>query len=185
MGIQVDYAMLLHELKQRLADRTKGTMFLKTNTDRSFAIAFQDGAITGVSSGLTVGNEAVERLRKVKSASYTFSSAPFNPPGSAPEPLHVSLLLGADPPQTAIAPSANQRADFGRRSLVVIEENLLEVLGPVAMFLLDDALKTLSDEHGDVVDPNKLLSTLAREIDDRKDAERFIQKTMSKLKELR
>ncbi len=181
MSAQVDYATLLREIKQRLADHMKGTMFITTSEKRSFTVAFQDGVITGVSSGLTVGNEAVESLRKVNSASYRFSPTLFNPPGSTPEPSHISLLLGTDPPQTAVVSPAGQGPDFKRRSLDVIENNLLEALGPFAAFLMDDARKAVSREHGGMIDLDNLLSTLAREIDDKKKAEEFIQKTKSDL----
>ena len=57
----------------------------------------QNGAIVGVTSGLKLGNDAVESLLLIKQASYGFSPTLFNPVGSKPDLSYVSLLIGAEP----------------------------------------------------------------------------------------
>ena len=186
MSIQIDSATLVSEIKQNLAERQRGTMFIRTSDGHSFAIAMEDGTITGVSAGLTLGNDAVAKLRTVKHASYHLSHTPFKPPGSKPDSVHVSLLLGrngAKSSTTVGKPSAGSGSEFHQRALAVIESNLLDVLGPFAPMALDDALTSASFEYVDSDNLQQFLSTLVRDIDEDEQAERFIQNTISALKE--
>lgn len=186
MSNQINREQLFVSINQTIAERQSGTMFLRSSDGHSFAIAIQNGTITGVSSGLTVGNDAVDKLRAVQYASYTFSPRLFNPPGSKPDSAYVSLLLegnGVMSSATTGKLSAGNRAEFHKHALAVIESNLLDILGPFSTLVLDDALKSASFEYASMDNIQPFLSTLARDIDDKEQAEQFIQNTMTALKE--
>ena len=84
MSDQVDFPTLVRQLNQKLAKRQTGTLFLKSDDGHAYAVACQGGVITGVWSGATVGNAAIEKLCSIKKASYRFNSAVRTPLGSKP-----------------------------------------------------------------------------------------------------
>ena len=185
MSDQVDLPILVRQLNQRLSKREKGTLFLRSDDGHAYAVACQGGAITGVWSGATVGNAAVEKLCAIKQASYRFSPAIRTPLGSKPDASYVSRLLGAggasQSASSEVAPSGREETEFHQQALAAIRSNLLDVLGPFATFLLDDALSSAPHEFITPENLQQFLSTLAAEFEDQNQASKFMQTTSSAL----
>lgn len=186
MSNQASHTALAHILNQMVANRQTGTLFLKGDDGHAYAVACQAGAIVGVWSGATMGNAAVEKLCGVEQASCRFSPAVVTPQSSKPDSAYVFRLLGtggseARPNAPGSSRSAPEALEFHERALSAARKNLLNVLGPFATHILDDALRSWSEASLSAENIENFLSMLAAEIDDDDRARHFVRTTLSEL----
>ena len=191
MDNRVNFQTLVRELEKRLESKKPGTMFISPEDGHPVAVAFRDGAVAGISSGPILGKAALERLAKVERASYNFGSTPVILPGSEIGPGEVFQVLGlhgggaASSPPAASPASHGTGAGFQGRAIALVREGLIDILGPFAVVVMEEALQSLPP--GGFRAPSDLgdfLGKLAREIEDPQEAGRFIRQTDAALRKL-
>lgn len=191
MDNRVNFQTLVRELEKRLESKKPGTMFISPEDGHPVAVAFRDGAVAGVYSGTILGKAALERLAKVGRASYSFGSTPVVMPGSEVGPGDISKVLGIQGGGAASFSSVASPAlpfsntAFHGRAIAFVRESLIDVLGPFAVVVMEEALQSLPPaEFCAPSDLGDFLGLLAREIEDRHEADRFIRQTDAGLRKL-
>ncbi len=193
MSEQMDYSSLMQALQAKLVEKVSGMMFISPQNGRPIVMAIKEGVVCSIYSSTSKGRAALSQLAEVEQSSYQFNAtaAPMILPGTEITPEEVSDVLGISSVVVTAATSSSQGTtreadpDFHARALALIKERLIDIMGPFASVILQDALRSSSSSHFNSVDDTEdLLEKLAEEMDDKQEALQFSRQIKSALEKL-
>lgn len=195
MSEQMDYSSLMQALQAKLAEKASGMMFISPQNGRPIVMAIKEGVVCSIYSSTSKGKATLTQLAEVEQASYQFNAtaAPMILPGTEITPEEVSDALGiSSAVVTATATTSSPQdttrdasSDFHAQALALIKERLIDIMGPFASVILQDALCSSSSSHFNSVDDTEdLLEKLADEMDDKQEALQFSRQIKSALEKL-
>ena len=194
----MSYRQLMTELGALCAAKRTGTMFIATTDNHAARIGLRQGDIVSLVFRAQRGLEALDHVRKITAASFSFSDAVLDKAAHADLPYTADLLalmIGEESPLPPPAPApplaAAPRAPAAAapppvehpqlaRAQAVIESELTEFVGPIAPLLCREHIARAA-AAGPPWDWHKLVEAVAREIGDSAKEERFKQKTLARL----
>jgi hypothetical protein len=194
----MSYRELMTELGALCAAKRTGTMFIATTDNHAARIGLRQGDIVSLVFRAQRGLEALDHIRKITAASFTFSDIMLDKAAHADLPYTADLLalmIGEEsplpppapaPPVAAVprAPAAVATPPVEHPQLVraraVIESELTEFVGPIAPLLCREHIARAA-ATGPPWDWLLLVEAVAREIGDRAKEERFKQKALARL----
>ncbi len=196
----VPYRQIVAELAALCGAGRTGTLFMATTDNQSARIGLTQGEITSLVFRNQRGLEALDHLRKIVAARINFSDAVMDRGvrGDLPATPDLLGMLGADEPPavaptrpaplaappTAPAPPPSPSAADAQLARVqaVIETELTEYLGPMAVVICREHVARAAT-GGPPHDVRQIVEAVAREIGDRPKEERFRQQVLSRLRE--
>jgi hypothetical protein len=188
----VPYRQIVTELAALCRAQRTGTLFIATTDNQSARIGLREGEISSLAFRNQRGLEAIIQLRKIVAGRINFTDAVMDrgPRGDLPMTVDLLAMLGTDdfppivptPPEPGPPPPASAADAQLTRAQAVIEAELTEYLGPMAVVICREHIAraaAASPPH----DVRQIVETLAREIGDRAKEERFRQRVLSRLRE--
>lgn len=160
------YKFLLNEINQLCADKRTGTVFITTDDEHLVRFVLQEGEIISLAFDASHNNyDAINQVQMIKRGKVQFAENIFDQASEVPLPTTAALLSNL-----ATIPTASMTS----REVVIeqIVALLAEYIGPFAQFSCDDYL----DEQGTPTDKvafEKMLETIATEIDDETERKAF------------
>jgi hypothetical protein len=181
----VTHEGFMHELQRSCNEKRTGTLLIATKDNHLARIYLENGVITFVSYGLKKGVEAIIPIKEITQARVKFSQKQIGGhhgeklPSTA-EILH--LLAGEQrvPTTTARLTPNSITGDQMPGVLKVIESELVEFLGPLAVIVWSEQL----ERYGKPSNPSQLqalIDNLAMEIGDPSKVKRFRQQIWQKI----
>ena len=171
------YRQLIAEVRRLCAQRQTGWLFITTSDNHSVRFGLQNGAIVALTFRNKTGLEALAAIQRVLKGSLNFSSGPPNPKPQAELPPTTELLAllqsaATDhPDDTDTGPGPLDEALS--RSRPIIEAELVEYLGPMARFVIE--------EHLSASNLTDFIEALAREISDPTQSASFKERVRERL----
>ena len=163
------------ELRQRIDRADTGTLFIVTDRNSSASISLHGGTIVHVAFRSKRGIEAIAMLSDVERCKASFQATPPRVQQSDELPSNEAILarLGvfAEPSNGAAAEPDTRVTQEQTR---LLQEMLVEHLGPAAQFVVSEALQTTDA-------PARLLRLLAEEIPQGSERETFIARARARL----
>jgi len=142
---------ILSEIKHLVATKSTGTVFITSQDNHAVQIGLDSGNVIGCRFRFKRGNDALPLIAAMEAGRYSFANASYSGEDASLPPTTDMLL-----------------------------QELALCLGPIASILIDDYLQ----DEGAVDSPKelqKMILTLADEIDDPKRRDEFLQRVQSKL----
>jgi hypothetical protein len=196
----MSYRELMAELGALCAAKRTGTMFIATTDNHAARIGLRQGDIVSLVFRAQRGLEALDHIRKITAASFSFSDAVMDKAAHADLPYTTDLLalmIGEEPPLPPAAPAprlaAAPRAPAAAatppfehpqlvRAQAVIESELTEFVGPIAPLLCREHIARTA-AAGPPWNWHELVDAVAREIGDSAKDARFKQQVLSRLRQ--
>jgi hypothetical protein len=184
MGEFTGFDQLLTTLRQHVRDGASGTLFIRTDANRSAMVGFRRGDIVLLSAGVKSGLEAVPELQGIRAGSHrlTPNTVDMGPSTLPPTRDLLAMLEGAGATAaggTAPAPQqpAQQPAPDGfdaAPATDALRATFMAFIGPIGPMVFQDVLARLGTPRstGDV---EQLVEGLAAELDNAGEAGRFRQ----------
>ncbi len=180
------YADLIRIISGLCGAGSTGSLFAISEINSLAKVVIVAGNIIYIEYRLKKGAEAIPLFLEIESGSYDFKAGKVISHKATPIPRTAELLaqLSGDanvpvtPPPVA-APTAGAHA--GPEVFKVIEEQLIEILGPMGSFVWEEHLERAGGANGNA-DVIKLIDDVASEIDDPKKAAQFRSHLFSTLK---
>ena len=194
----MSYRELMTELGALCAAKRTGSMFIATTDNHAARIGLRQGDIVSLVFRAQRGLEALDHIRKITAASFTFSDAVLDRAAHADLPYTADLLalmIGEESPLPPPAPAppfvAAPRAPAAAatppvehpqlvRAQAVIESELTEFVGPIAPLLCREHIARAA-AAGPPWDWRELVEAVAREIGDSAKEDRFKQQVLARL----
>ena len=163
-GAYLPMSELLEELRRLCADRASGTVFIATPENRSARIVLREGRIVGLNYRAKRGMGSVQMIREMVSGRIGFTQGLAQPVGGDQDlpatPVLLGLLEGRSSASDASASSGGVGAGLADAGIDlaearrIMEEELIEFLGPVAGFACQEEFAGLPGDAGldDLVD---------------------------------
>lgn len=180
------YKELMDELRRSCIEKRTGTLLIATVDNQLARIYLENGEITYMSYGLKKGAEAIIPIKEITKAQIKFSQKQIGGhqgeklPSTA-EILH--LLAGERRAPTTAAARPTPRSvtsDQMPGALKVIETELVEVLGPLAIIVWSENIERI----GKPTNPPQLqtlIDNLAKEIGDPSKVKHFKEQIWQKI----
>ena len=185
MGEFVGYEQLLSTLRQHVRDGVTGTLFIRTETNRSAMVGFRNGEIVMLSCGMQRGLDAVAEIRAIQAGSHRLAPNSVDM-GSASLPPTAELLAlleaaaGPSPgPSPAPAAPAPGGYDAGP-AVAALKALFVEFIGPIGPMVFDDVRGRLGTPRRPE-DLEQLVNGLASELGGAAEAARFKQAARQRL----
>lgn len=142
-SVSADYSSFIRQLQLYCQTKSNGCMFI-TSSNRSGRIVLSSGKITNFAYAKLSGKEAIKAIREVEQIVYRFSDVQtnFKLDESLPDTANILAELGCS---TSNVSSSSHTSNAGNLDKKVVEECLIEVIGPMGEFLCEDFLYTSSD----------------------------------------
>lgn len=168
------YRELINELRRYCLEKRTGSVMIVTPENQLVRFLLADGQIQSVTIAAKQGRAALPLVKDIKAGRLRFSDAKggLQPDPSLPSTQEILLELGGNAAPVAARPSQSVDNDRIPAILRAIEDELVEVLGPMAGIVWAERLVSVDDitRPGAI---NKLADDLATEIDDPQKAKRF------------
>ena len=195
---RMSYRELITELGALCAAKRTGTMFIATTDNHAARIGLRQGDIVSLIFRAQRGLEALDHIRKITAASFSFSDAVLDKAAHADLPYTADLLalmIGEESPLPPTAPAppvaAAPRAPAAAatppvehpqlvRAQAVIESELTEFVGPIAPLLCREHIARTA-AAGPPWDWREVVEAVAREIGDPAKEDRFKQQALARL----
>ena len=188
----VPYRQIVTELTALCRAQRTGTLFIATTDNQSARIGLREGEISSLAFRNQRGLEAIIQLRKIVAGRINFTDAVMDrgPRGDLPMTVDLLAMLGTDdfppivptPPEPGPPPPASAADAQLTRAQAVIEAELTEYLGPMAVVICREHIARAA-AAGSPHDVRQIVEALAREIGDRAKEERFRQQVLARLRE--
>ncbi|WP_078119618.1 DUF4388 domain-containing protein [Thiosocius teredinicola] len=180
------YADLVRLISELCAGGSTGSLFAISEINSLAKVVIVAGNIIYIEYRLKKGAEAIPLFLEIESGSYDFKAGKVISHKATQLPPTAELLaqlsgdasVAAAPPPVA-APAAGAHAS--PEAFKVIEEQLIEILGPMGSFVWEEHLEQAGGPNGNV-DVIKLIDDVATEIDDPKKAAQFRSHLFNTLK---
>lgn len=184
MGEFTGFDQLLTTLRQHVRDGASGTLFIRTDANRSAMVGFRRGDIVLLSAGVKSGLDAIAELQGIRAGSHRLTPNTVDMgPSTLPPTRELLAMLeggGATPAGgTAPAPpqAAQQPAPDGfdaAPATDALRATFMAFIGPIGPMVFQDVLARLGTPRstGDV---EQLVEGLAAELDNAGEAGRFRQ----------
>jgi hypothetical protein len=201
---QQQYRQIMVYLRRLCSEGATGTLFVKTQDNRSAQIALQDGEIVGCAYRANKGGSAIPLIRNMMPVSYSFSEGLALGAHKAPLPDTPTTLQQLEPedrggPSSAQAPSVEPARvesvptaertlvasalvnPAGSRSALVenIETLLHQFIGPMATILCDEY--RYGQRSVTSADLMQIVEELAGEIESPTERARFVAAASERL----
>ena len=191
MGEFAHYGELVSVLKQSVKDRTTGTLFIRTDNNRSVMVGLDRGEIVMLACGVKRGLDAVPEIRAIRGGSYRLTSSAIDIGASAlPPTADLLRMLEGTQPAAPPSPGGAPRAAEGgaesdaRPAVDLLRKIFSEFIGPIGIMVFEGVLKRLGAPRG-AEEIERLIEALAGELGDPGEASRFKQTARARLKGLR
>jgi len=171
---------ILSEIKHLVATKSTGTVFITSQDNHAVQIGLDSGNVIGCRFRFKRGNDALPLIAAMEAGRYSFANASYSgEDASLPPTTDLLHILEGDGSRQTLSATANTEMGGGEVATMLLQELAL-CLGPIASILIDDYLQ----DEGAVDSPKelqKMILTLADEIDDPKRRDEFLQRVQSKL----
>lgn len=167
------YDALITELRRLCAERCTGTLFIATADNEGGQLGLRDGLIVAARFRRATGLEAVQGLRKIRMARFTFTRDFVESPDPR-QPLSSTAALAV---LTDGEPTSGL-ADATGVIRHILTAALTEYLGPMASIVVRDQLRE-AERAGR--EPADVVEALARGIDDPAGAAAFKEQATAAL----
>ena len=170
-----DYGELLKIVSGLCANGRSGKLFIISETNCFARIMIADGSITHFEYRLKKDTDAIPLFREIKHGTLGFKEgkAFFHKESTLPATADLLAQLGGK--ATAVTTKAPQDTPTKRSAsdaFKIIENELVEILGPMAALVWEEHLDQVGGAAADI-DVEQLINSLATEIDDPDKAEQF------------
>jgi hypothetical protein len=187
MGEFTGFDQLLTTLRQHVRDGASGTLFIRTDANRSAMVGFRRGDIVLLSAGVKSGLDAVPELQGIRAGSHrlTPNTVDMGPSTLPPTRDLLAMLEGAGATAAgsvataagSAAPAPPQSAPDGfdaAPATDALRATFMAFIGPIGPMVFQDVLARLGTPRstGDV---EQLVEGLAAELDNASEAGRFRQ----------
>ena len=171
-----DYGELLETISGLCDDGRTGSLFIISEINCFARLVIAAGNIIYLEYRLKKGAEAISPFLEIKHGTLDFKDGKVISHKASPLPSTPDLLaqLGgrtAGVASTQPAPAAADKT-FGPEAFKIIEDELVDVLGPMAALVWEEHLERAGGAAADI-DLKRLISSLATEIDDPEKAAQF------------
>ncbi len=174
----LNYGQLVDTLRNFCQEKKSGTMLVATHDNNLARILLDDGKIVSVVFGQKRDSDAIAMVREITSCRVKFSDSVVGSHKSANLPATGTILR-------MLGGGANAPGGVGttaiEASLEIIEQELVDVLGPMASLIWDELLA----KAGKPLTPDaitRLLQTAANEISDPGKRQHFKEQVAVKLR---
>jgi hypothetical protein len=186
MSDEISRADVIRKIRNLVAEKGTGTLYIRTNQNRVVMVAVQDGNIITLSSGPRHGENAIPMLREMSSAVVRVdNTAVAYHSDQMPPTAALLAMLDADvgPGTSGQATVQGQSVRLGPEAAKVrgvLGRLLTDHMGPVGPMVCDQVLGPL----GNSMDSDRLraaIEMLATEIGDSEEARTFSEKAWKEL----
>ena len=171
---------IFDEIRQLVAAKSTGTIFITSQDNHAVQIGLDNGDIIGCRYRFKRGKAALPLIAAMGAGRYSFDSTNYVGEDSSLPPtanlLHI--LEGGSGSQAMLVTSSTEKG--GEEVATVLLQELALYLGPIASILIDDYLQ----DEGAIDTPDglqRMIMTLADEIDEPGRKKEFLQRVQSKL----
>jgi len=183
----VDYPSIIEVLRDLVAQRQSGTLFITSVETHSAHFVLNGGVVCAVGYRFKRGMAAVEAIRAMTGGSYRFEANIVCAKSTSDLPDTQSLLAllsdveptaGTAPPATGAAPVVTppRMAPL----VAMVQEQLTQYLGPVAAICCEDYLERTGGIRG-AAELKDMIHTLSEEIDDEAERREFEETSVAAL----
>lgn len=174
----LNYGQLVDALQNLCQQKKSGTILVATHDNNLARILLDGGRIVSIVFGQKRDNDALALVRQITSCRVKFSESVVGPHEGANLPATGTILR-------MLGGGANTQGGAGtsalKAALGIIEQELIEVLGPMASLILGEHL----EKAGKPLTPDvvtRLLQTVATEISDPVKRQRFKEQVEKKIR---
>ncbi len=179
------YEGFMDELQRSCIEKRTGTLLIATKDNQLARIYLENGEITFLSYGLKNGAEAILPIKEITQARVKFSQKQIggHQSGKLPSTAEILHLLAGERRASTMTARSRPRSvtsDQVPGALKVIETELVEFLGPLAVIVWSEHLERI----GRPTNPRQLqtlIDNLAKEIGDSSKVKRFRQQIWQKI----
>ncbi len=169
------YRELVDELRRYCLEKRTGSVMIATPENLLARLLLDQGAIQAIAVGGKQGRSALALIKGIKSGRIRFSDGKGGLHADSSLPSTQEILLefgGANPPTDAARPTRPVDGKKLPAILRAIENELVDVLGPMAGIVWTERLAKIQDiTHAGAM--TALIDDLAKEIGDPQKARRF------------
>lgn len=159
MNKGIPFTQLIAELRQLCRERRTGMVFITTDDNQLAQLILENGNIVYLFFKTQRGENALRALRQYNTGSLRFAPGPIPtfrselPPAeevleslqtaddqTLPEPI-------IDPTEEATAPPPSGRMELSERNKSILLEELTELIGPMAIIVCQEKLRSFHDLH--------------------------------------
>jgi hypothetical protein len=181
MPDSMNYEDFYTRLRELVASGAQGTLFVRTDDNHSIIVAVRGRRIVSLSCGPRRGEAAIPLIRQMRAGTVRLDDGaiPHREQDLPATDAILALLRPGAPEQDPAAPAAGTAPD-PQRARALLCELLAGYLGPVAPLICEEKILAMGDAGG----PAQWLAALeeiAREIDDRHEAEEFLRQARRQL----
>jgi hypothetical protein len=174
-----DYHAIIEVLKDLVAQRRSGTLFITSAEKHAAHFVLKDGVVCACGYRFKRGMAAVEAIRRMTGGSYRFEANIVCAKSTTDLPDTHSLLALLDDvePPANTTPAATGAAPIATPPrmaplVAMVQEQLTQYLGPVAAICCEDYLDRTGGIHG-LDEIKDMIHTLSEEIDDTAERREF------------
>ncbi|HLQ27123.1 MAG TPA: hypothetical protein VK138_14760 [Acidiferrobacterales bacterium] len=163
------YKQLIDQLRRFCGEHKTGTVLIATEDNQLVRVLLEKGNITFLAFGQKQGQDAVPLIREIKTGRIKFSEGHVGSSGKQALPPTREVLQALA--GTRATPAA---------ALKIIENELIDVLGPMGSIICAEHLK----KAGDLTQASALtdfINVVAREIKDATKTRRFKEEVLKKI----
>ncbi|MGE5152590.1 MAG: hypothetical protein ACM3ST_01120 [Bdellovibrio bacteriovorus] len=173
MATLLDYSGLYQLLTDFVGKKRTGTILGKTDTNNSVIIGFRGGEVVSLICAGRRGRSAIAAIRKITAVTVRIEDS-ATPSSAADMPATADIMHGLSPwtslEEAAPAPSPGQGGDGSG-----LCDLLSQFIGPIAPVLCSEAISAVGG-LGDEARKQQVILTLAKEIENEREATQFIER---------
>jgi hypothetical protein len=183
MQNSVPFSQILDFLTELVDNKTSGTLFIHSETNRAITVALDCGQIHALYFGARRGRRAIPLISDISGGSYRFEETnlvdTFHDLPPTPEilsELRASINVYESPLTVSSTTTSSNEAidDDKKRNLCYeLKSLLLQHIGPIADIVFDDAVDEVGDFCTTPLLTKDLINKLSEEIDNTAEIEQF------------
>jgi len=171
----IPFLEIVDKLKKLCASRQTGTLFVATKQNRSAQIMIDDGEIVYMYFYNKKGQEALELMATIEAGTLRFQEGKVTSRrGPIPGTSIILQTLAKATNESGTQVSAGAGSPLSRREKAILEECLVEYIGPMAAIICED-------HFGSVADFPTAVDALAAEIPSVDQRGLFKEKVMARM----
>ena len=186
MADLITYDGFLNLIESMVERRESGTLYIRTDTNRSVSVGLLDGNIAALVAGPKRGLAAIATILQMSQGTFRRDDSPLSfHSGDLPPTRDILTLLKNRPAQPAaqMPPSdspAPGSAIYSEQAAKILCEILHDYVGPVAPIICEDVTENGAKLRTSA-DLEKAIESLAEEIDSSAESTEFIQRARTDL----
>jgi len=186
MADLITYDGFLNLIESMVERRESGTLYIRTDTNRSVSIGLLDGNIAALVAGPKRGLAAIATILQMSQGTFRRDDSPLSfHSGDLPPTGDILTLLKKRPAQpTAQQPIGNSPAPgsavYSEQAMKILCEILHDYVGPAAPIICEDVTNNGTKLRSSA-DLEKAIESLAEEIDSNAETVEFVNRARAEL----